>query len=255
MEGRAGHRRRRRPRRRHRGVAHRHRAGVAGDAGDGPADLGAPRPARRRHRPARPQRHAVGRLSRRAARGQGRAAVPAHQAVMDWVDSHCHIDAATARQTIDEARAAGVTTMIVVGCDRETSIGARQLAAGHEASKQRSGCIPTRPATASTRSSTSIDADTVAIGECGLDYHYDHSPRDVQREAFAAQIALAHERPAPGHPHSGGVGRHVRPSRRRGRPRAGGVPLLHRRRRRGAPGARPRRLPQLLRDRHVQGRR
>jgi TatD DNase family protein len=32
----------------------------------------------------------------------------------------------------------------------------------------------------------------VAIGECGLDYHYDHSPRPVQREAFALQIALAH---------------------------------------------------------------
>jgi TatD DNase family protein len=32
----------------------------------------------------------------------------------------------------------------------------------------------------------------VAVGECGLDYHYDHSPREVQREVFAAQIALAH---------------------------------------------------------------
>jgi TatD DNase family protein len=40
----------------------------------------------------------------------------------------------------------------------------------------------------------SLAADRiVAIGECGLDYHYDHSPRDVQRSAFAAQIALAHE--------------------------------------------------------------
>src|SRR5690606_28359318 len=33
----------------------------------------------------------------------------------------------------------------------------------------------------------------VAVGECGLDYHYDHSPRPVQREVFAAQVALAHE--------------------------------------------------------------
>ena len=32
----------------------------------------------------------------------------------------------------------------------------------------------------------------MGIGECGLDYHYDHSPRPVQREAFALQIALAH---------------------------------------------------------------
>jgi TatD DNase family protein len=34
----------------------------------------------------------------------------------------------------------------------------------------------------------------VAVGECGLDYHYDHSPRPVQRAMFAAQIALAKER-------------------------------------------------------------
>jgi len=33
----------------------------------------------------------------------------------------------------------------------------------------------------------------VAVGECGLDYHYDHSPREVQRESFVAQIALAFE--------------------------------------------------------------
>ena len=35
--------------------------------------------------------------------------------------------------------------------------------------------------------------ELVAIGECGLDYHYDFSPRPAQREAFAAQVALAHE--------------------------------------------------------------
>lgn len=34
----------------------------------------------------------------------------------------------------------------------------------------------------------------VAVGECGLDYHYDHSPRDAQRRAFAAQVALARTR-------------------------------------------------------------
>jgi TatD DNase family protein len=37
------------------------------------------------------------------------------------------------------------------------------------------------------------EPEVVAVGECGLDYHYDHSPRDVQREVFAAQIAMAHE--------------------------------------------------------------
>jgi TatD DNase family protein len=37
----------------------------------------------------------------------------------------------------------------------------------------------------------------VAVGECGLDYHYDHSPREVQREVFAGQVALAHARDLP----------------------------------------------------------
>ena len=40
-------------------------------------------------------------------------------------------------------------------------------------------------------------ADVVAVGECGLDYFYEHSPRDVQRVAFAEQIALAHDRRLP----------------------------------------------------------
>jgi TatD DNase family protein len=37
----------------------------------------------------------------------------------------------------------------------------------------------------------------VAVGECGLDYHYDHSPRALQRRAFAAQLALAAEAHVP----------------------------------------------------------
>ena len=38
-----------------------------------------------------------------------------------------------------------------------------------------------------------VAAGAVAIGECGLDYHYDHSPRLLQRRAFAAQLAIAAE--------------------------------------------------------------
>jgi len=37
----------------------------------------------------------------------------------------------------------------------------------------------------------------VAVGECGLDYYYEHSPRDAQRAMFAAQIGMAHERGLP----------------------------------------------------------
>ena len=38
-----------------------------------------------------------------------------------------------------------------------------------------------------------VERGAVAVGECGLDYHYDHSPRELQRRAFAAQLALARE--------------------------------------------------------------
>jgi TatD DNase family protein len=116
---------------------------------------------------------------------------------MDWVDSHCHIDPDDARQTIDEARAAGVTTMIVIGCDRETSIGATRLAAAYDEIEATVGLHPHESRHGVDTIVDLIDRDTVAIGECGLDYHYDHSPRDVQREAFAAQVALANEHHLP----------------------------------------------------------
>ena len=64
----------------------------------------------------------------------------------------------------------------------------------------RSASIRTRRARASTRWPPCWravvrdgDGSLVAVGECGLDYHYEHSPREAQRAAFAAQIALAHE--------------------------------------------------------------
>ena len=95
----------------------------------------------------------------------------------------------------------------------------------------------------------------VAVGECGLDYHYDHSPRDAQRDAFAAQIALAHELGLP-------LVIHTREAwddtfdilDAEGVPAAHDLPLLHRRPGRGPPLPRPRRVPQLLRHRHVQRR-
>ena len=41
------------------------------------------------------------------------------------------------------------------------------------------------------------EPEVVAVGECGLDFHYDHSPREQQAEVFAAQIALAHPTTSP----------------------------------------------------------
>ncbi len=56
------------------------------------------------------------------------------------------------------------------------------------------GCTRTTQPRASRRSSTcSINPGVVAVGEAGLDYYYEHSPRDVQRQAFAQQVQLAHQ--------------------------------------------------------------
>jgi TatD DNase family protein len=121
---------------------------------------------------------------------------------MTWTDNHCHLHDARipggAAAAVDAARAAGVATMITVGCDRETSLAAIAVA------EQFDGVWATvglHPHDAKHGVDTVADLfdhpKVIAVGECGLDHHYDHSPRDVQRDAFAAQIHWAHERDLP----------------------------------------------------------
>jgi TatD DNase family protein len=89
-----------------------------------------------------------------------------------------------------------VTRMVVVGTDASWSAAAIEVAAAHDGVWATIGLHPhdaskgveTIEALVATRG-----PEVVAVGECGLDYHYDYSPRPVQREAFAAQVALAHE--------------------------------------------------------------
>jgi TatD DNase family protein len=119
------------------------------------------------------------------------------------VDSHCHIDmpqfGADRDEVVARARAAGLVEMLVVGGVDE--------GAGHQRAlevAERYGL----PATAGVHPHEARIADeavydelrglaregrVVAIGEIGLDFHYDHSPRDAQREAFRRQVRLARE--------------------------------------------------------------
>ena len=111
-----------------------------------------------------------------------------------WLDSHCHLPAETADEVVAEAVAEDVTTMVTVGCDRASSLEGLAIAARHGAVHATVGLHPHEASvTASPAIADLFDGPQrpVAVGECGLDYHYDHSPRDVQREAFAAQIAIA----------------------------------------------------------------
>jgi TatD DNase family protein len=113
-----------------------------------------------------------------------------------WADAHCHIPyEGIGADAIDEARAAGVTRLISVGTDASQSAAAIEVAAAHDGVWATVGLHPHDARNGVETIVPLLDRDgVVAVGECGLDYHYDHSPRAVQREAFAAQIALALER-------------------------------------------------------------
>jgi TatD DNase family protein len=121
---------------------------------------------------------------------------------LEWFDSHCHVHDERIPDGVDGAvrvaREAGVAGMVSVGCDRATSLAAIEVAARFD---DVYATVGLHPHDASDGVDTILDLlDTpgiVAVGEAGLDYYYDHSPRAVQHEAFAAQVQLAHERRLP----------------------------------------------------------
>ena len=118
------------------------------------------------------------------------------------VDAHCHLgDPAfdpDREAVLDRARDAGVTHVVVIGGTLAESDRAVALA------RTRPGLSATVGVHPHEARGWSVDAaarlrdllalpEVVALGETGLDYHYDHSPRDDQRRAFEAQLGLAAE--------------------------------------------------------------
>lgn len=120
---------------------------------------------------------------------------------MSYTDTHCHLydtRGVPLPDVIAAARAAGVTTMVNVGCDAATTAAAIDIAREHEGVFATAGLHPHEAVHGVETVLPFLDDPTViAVGECGLDHYYDHSPRDAQRDAFAAQIQLAHERHLP----------------------------------------------------------
>lgn len=111
-----------------------------------------------------------------------------------WFDSHCHVPyEGLGLNAIDEARAAGVTRMVTVGTDARQSQVALEAAEAHDGVWATVGLHPhdAKQGVATVEPLLRGQEKLVAIGECGLDYHYDLSPRPVQREVFAAQVDLA----------------------------------------------------------------
>jgi TatD DNase family protein len=118
------------------------------------------------------------------------------------VDAHCHLgDGAFDRDrdaVLDRARQAGVGHIVVIGTTRTDSERARGLARGRAGLSATAGVHPHEANSWSAETAARLKAllalpEVVAVGETGLDYHYDHSPRDDQRRAFAAQLALGAE--------------------------------------------------------------
>lgn len=95
------------------------------------------------------------------------------------------------------AREAGVVAMVTVGTDAASSARALDLASRTPDVWATAGVHPHDAVEGTDELRGVIDGaaagSLVAIGECGLDHHYDHSPRDVQRRVFAEQVALANE--------------------------------------------------------------
>jgi TatD DNase family protein len=116
-----------------------------------------------------------------------------------WVDAHAHPQMCTggADAAIERARTAGVTTVVVVGTDLESSRDAVELAARHPGVFATVGLHPHDASRLADEWDELTDLarapGVVAIGEAGLDFHYLHSPADAQDAAFRAQIRLAHE--------------------------------------------------------------
>lgn len=120
------------------------------------------------------------------------------------IDTHCHLDvddfASDRPEVLARARAAGVSTMICIGSGRdvgaareavrlagqETDVFAAVGVHPHDVARMADGDWVELAALARA-------ARVVGVGETGLDYYYDHSPHEVQRDAYRRFIALARE--------------------------------------------------------------
>jgi TatD DNase family protein len=126
-------------------------------------------------------------------------------ASLRWTDAHCHLEygefgsapTPTFYEEIAAAADHGVLRLVDVGTDLARS----RLACEHsQLSPHVFATVGLHPHDATQgwdwiqpMLEESVGARIVGIGECGLDYHYNHSPKDEQQKSFAAQIHLAHQ--------------------------------------------------------------
>jgi TatD DNase family protein len=118
------------------------------------------------------------------------------------IDTHCHLaDPAYApdrAEVLDRAWAAGVARVVVIGESRTSAEAALAMAEAEPRLLATAGVHPHDAREWSSESEAWLrellrHPQVVAVGETGLDFHYDHSPRAQQHRAFEAQLALAVE--------------------------------------------------------------
>jgi len=118
------------------------------------------------------------------------------------VDSHCHLDFPDFEDDLDavlsRARAAGVETVQTISTRLSTFDRLRALARAHDRVYCSVGVHPHNVASEDAVALADLVAhaaapEVIGIGETGLDYYYDHSPREAQRAAFRTHVAAARE--------------------------------------------------------------
>jgi len=121
---------------------------------------------------------------------------------VELIDSHAHLTherlAADAAAAVERARAAGVVGIVTVASNEADAVRAVELASRHEDVFATAGVHPHEAESASAAALSEIGdllgrPEVVAVGETGLDYHYDNAPREVQRASFAAHLEMARD--------------------------------------------------------------
>lgn len=121
-------------------------------------------------------------------------------------DTHCHLAAsdydADRPEVLERAWAAGVGRVVVIGESPEAAERALALGQGEPRLAATAGLHPHEASRWSEETREWLRSmlrrpGVVAAGEMGLDYHYDHSPREAQRAAFEDQLRLAREADQP----------------------------------------------------------
>ncbi len=119
---------------------------------------------------------------------------------MALFDTHAHLDFSRYKkdreQVIKRAAAAGVEQIINVGADMQSSYKSVDLAENNEGIFASVGVHPHEASSYNLDAAKELQKlaekdEVVAVGETGLDYHYDNSPREEQRQAFRSQLRLA----------------------------------------------------------------